>query len=287
MSVKGSDYAKEIAHLASTALRDEAQLTPKPGLVDRRGSGSHTDMTLSLFEKSATVLEATFFEIALASFGQKIDSSLRSRVGALGRAGENRMLLTTGGVNTHRGAIWTLGLLCAAAASLKGEIHDEKELLSTAAALAAIADPALVGVNLTSHGSTVLVRYKKTGAREEAQAGFPHIAKAGLPTLRSSLASGASFCVAAVNALLSIMATLSDTCVLTRAGLEGLDLTQKGAARILALGGFGTKAGEAAYRDYEKQIREMNISPGGAADLLAGTFFVDRLLKMPVLTSEK
>ena len=276
MTLSGSNYAKRIASLASGCLIDEARLTPKPGLVDSRGSGSHKDMTLALLEKSARTLEATFLEMATASWGQPVDMALRSKLGLIGRTGEKQMLLATGGINTHRGAIWALGLLVAACSVLKGK-GSAQEVIGIAAAISRIADPALEGVSLQSHGLNVKERYKKPGAREEAQTGFPHITQKGLPTLIESRKRGLAFDLCAINALLSIMTTLSDTCVISRAGLEGLKKTQDGAANVLACGGMGCEKGEKAFLRLDATLRQINGSPGGAADLLAATFFVDRL----------
>jgi len=110
-----------LADAAVRALVEEADLTPKPGLVDMRGSGAHTDMNLEMLHRSAYSLLATFTAIASRAFGAKENISLRESLSELGRDGERTMLRITGGVNTHRGAIWTLGLLCAGAAMLAGK----------------------------------------------------------------------------------------------------------------------------------------------------------------------
>jgi triphosphoribosyl-dephospho-CoA synthase len=108
--------AARLATLAVLALIEEAELTPKPALVDQHGPGAHTDLSLRLMRCSARVLRSGFELMALASFRQVPSQSLREDLGAIGRRAEHSMLLTTGGANTHRGAIWTLGLLVSAAA---------------------------------------------------------------------------------------------------------------------------------------------------------------------------
>src|SRR6266403_6155259 len=111
-----SDRMQTVRWLADAAVRallEEADLTPKPGLVDTRGSGAHADMNLEMLHRSAYSLLATFTAIASRAFGAKENISLRESLSELGRDGERTMLRITGGVNTHRGAIWTLGLLCA------------------------------------------------------------------------------------------------------------------------------------------------------------------------------
>ena len=113
------DRAGAIGALAEAVLIDEAMLSPKPGLVDARGSGAHRDLTLALMVASARSLRGGF--AAMAEAGREatqIHQLLREQLGALGRAAEATMLRATGGVNTHRGAIWCLGLLAGAAGLL-------------------------------------------------------------------------------------------------------------------------------------------------------------------------
>ena len=105
-----------LATLAVRALIAEAELTPKPGLVDQRGPGAHADLSLMLMKRSARSLRPHFEQMALASFGQVPNQTLREELGAIGRSAERSMLLVTNGVNTHRGAIWALGLLVSAVA---------------------------------------------------------------------------------------------------------------------------------------------------------------------------
>ena len=105
----------DLADLAVRALVEEALLTPKPGLVDRRGPGAHEDLSLNTMLRSAESLRGTFADVAAACEGRRPDLGLRETLGAIGRAGEAEMLRATGGANTHRGAIWTLGLLVAGA----------------------------------------------------------------------------------------------------------------------------------------------------------------------------
>lgn len=128
-----------LADTASACLIDEARLSPKPGLVDSRGSGAHQDLTLALMERSARSLQPTFHALAQQSWRRPADIALRETVGRLGREGEAQMMQATGGVNTHRGAIWALGLLVSAVAMLGGE-GQSQTIADTAAALARLPD---------------------------------------------------------------------------------------------------------------------------------------------------
>jgi len=100
-----------LASLARQALVAEAQLTPKPGLVDRRGSGSHTDLPLEIKIRSAAAIEPFFLHMAATSASAGVDAALRAVLAAIGREAESAMFNATGGTNSHKGAIWILGLL--------------------------------------------------------------------------------------------------------------------------------------------------------------------------------
>ena len=262
-----------LADLAVESLIDEAELSPKPGLVDRRSSGAHSDMSLALMHASALSLWPCLRQMAEAAeqHGQ-IGAPLRAALGRIGRDGEAAMLATTGGVNTHRGAIWALGLLVAARAL--DTRADAATVAVRAGRIALIDDPAAIAPD--SHGSQVRRRYGASGAREQAQQGFPAVIEHGLPQLRRSRAAGASENHARLDALLAIMAALSDTCVLWRAGPQGLQALQQGARAVLAAGGCASLDGRRQLRLLDTQLLHMNASPGGAADLLAACLFLDK-----------
>ncbi|AHL77530.1 triphosphoribosyl-dephospho-CoA synthase [Stutzerimonas stutzeri] len=268
--------AERLADLAVQTLIDEADLSPKPGLVDRRGNGAHGDLHLGLMHASAHALWPAFKAMAEAAqtFGE-VSQPLRQNLGQLGRDGEAEMLRVAAGVNTHRGAIWALGLLSAAAA-LEADAPDARSVAATAAALARLRDPAAPH-NPDSHGARVCRTYGVLGAREQAQHGFPAVIEQGLPQLLVSRRSGAGEQNARLDALLAIMSSLTDTCVLHRAGLDGLNRMQQGARAVLNAGGAASLAGRRQLRELDRDMLALNASPGGAADLLAATLFLDRL----------
>ncbi|MCU1741320.1 MULTISPECIES: triphosphoribosyl-dephospho-CoA synthase [unclassified Pseudomonas] len=267
--------AERLADFAVEALIDEADLSPKPALVDRRGNGAHTDLHLGLMHASALSLWPMFKEMAeAASTTNSIDLSLREALGRIGREGEQAMLKTTGGVNTHRGAIWALGLLVAAAA-LDPSAVSANALTLRAARLALLEDR--YAPNSSSHGSQVAQRYGARGAREEAQLGFPAVTQLGLPQLKRSRLAGHGEQNARLDALLAIMTSLADTCVLYRAGVPGLQAMQQGARAVLEAGGSASLAGRRGLNELDQQLLAMNASPGGAADLLAACLLIDRL----------
>ena len=276
-----------LARLATTALIEEAQLTPKPALVDRRGSGAHRDLNLDIMLRSAQALEPTFAALASAARYNAPSATLRAELAQIGRAGEHAMMQATDGSNAHRGAIWIVGLLVAGAALVDGRppayaaAATSANAASNVCALAAqiACFPDRVAAPPDSHGERVRQRYQVGGARREAQDGFPHVVAVGLPALLEARAHGAPEDAARIDALLAIMASLDDTCLLHRAGLPGLQAGQQGARRVLDLGGSNTTAGRAALAELDRTLLSLNASPGGAADLLAATLFIDMLVR--------
>jgi triphosphoribosyl-dephospho-CoA synthase len=272
---KTLSLAERLADLAVDALIDEADLSPKPALVDRRGNGAHTDLHLGLMHASALSLWPAFKEMAEAAieFGE-VGVPLREAVGRIGREGEQAMLVTTVGVNTHRGAIWALGLLVTACALEPGS-SAAGSIALRAARLALLEDR--YAPRPLSHGAQVAQRYGVRGAREEAQLGFPSVLQRALPQLKRSRAVGHGEQNARLDALLAIMTTLADTCVLYRAGEHGLQTMQLGAQAVLDAGGSASLAGRRRLHELDEQLIALNASPGGAADLLAACLFIDRI----------
>lgn len=284
LNASSPSHSRQLGALALWSLEQEARLSPKPGLVDSRGTGAHSDMTLSLLLESAECLEPWFVQMADAAFLSNSDIELRRQIGWLGRKAERSMLTLTQGVNTHRGAIWALGLLVTAASTHSSSEHD---ILFRAAELACLPDPNALETQSSTNGQRVLKDYRLPGAREQAQKGFPHLRYLGLPALRESRKNGDPESVARLNALLAIMTELTDTCVLSRAGLIGLETMQQGAMRVLESGGSGSFAGRSALAQLESSMLSLNASAGGAADLLAATMFVDRLFAVPRKTNQE
>lgn len=278
--------ARRLASFAVDALVEEAHLTPKPALVDRRGSGAHRDLNLGRMMRSAHALEPTFAALARASFGKRPSAALRTELAALGRAGETAMLAATQGSNAHRGAIWIVGLLVAGATIS----HDETSACLPArvcelgARIACFADSAAVRID--SNGARMRARHGVGGARREAQDGFPHVARSGLPALHAARRRGVGEHAARIDALLTIMTTLDDTCLLHRGGVAALEAAKRGAHAVLAGGGSASLSGRIALHRLERTLLAMNASPGGAADLLAATLFLDKLVRYGISGSQ-
>ena len=224
---------------------------------------------------SASAIEPYFFQMAVISQGSHPGRALRERLALIGRNAERAMLRETGGSNSHKGAIWILGLLISAAALLDEDIAAASLVATTAKQIASFEDR--TAPRLVSHGDVVAKQYGVFGARGEALRGFPHIVELALPTLRSRRADGAIESVARLDTLLTIMSRLDDTCLLYRGGEDALLTAKEGAEAVMNAGGSGTPLGKEQLKRLDRQLLEMRLSPGGSGDLLAATLFVDAI----------
>jgi triphosphoribosyl-dephospho-CoA synthase len=269
--------AEELAQLAVDALIAEAMLTPKPALVDGRGSGAHQDLDLDAMLRSARALREGFHAMAVTASGREVTLDLRAQLARIGRDAERQMMRATQGVNAHRGAIWVLGLLVAAKAM--SVPHDApREIAALAARLAALPDrcaPLTAALERESHGSRVCRIFGVAGARGEAIAGFPHVIEVGMPALRAARLGGADETCARLDALMAIMSSLDDTCLLHRGGRAALDIAQRGARAVLGAGGASSPGGWNLLLQLDRRLLSINASPGGCADLLAACIFLD------------
>lgn len=250
-----------VADLAERALRLELDTTPKPGLVDRHDNGAHKDMDYALMSKSISALRPYLTRLAVES-AKDIDPA---KIKEIGIEAEKAMLKATGGVNTHKGALFCIGLSVAAASNLASatgsvEAYSFKELVSRAASEI----PSARG----THGAEVKRSFKAVGALENARAAYPELFTDWLPYYRSL--EGDPF--RCHKTLLHIMTTLDDTNILHRRGAEGLAHAEAEAARLLE--DFSESGLSSLNKDF---IRE-NISPGGSADMLSLTIFIESII---------
>lgn len=250
-----------VADLAERALRLELDTTPKPGLVDRQDNGAHKDMDYALMSKSISALRPYLTRLAVES-AKDIDPV---KIKEIGIEAEKAMLKATSGVNTHKGALFCIGLSVAAASNLASatgsvEAYSFKELVSRAASEI----PSARG----THGAEAKRSFKAVGALENARAAYPELFADWLPYYRSL--EGDPF--RCHKTLLHIMTTLDDTNILHRRGAEGLAHAEAEAARLLE--DFSESGLSSLNKDF---IRE-NISPGGSADMLSLTIFIESII---------
>lgn len=269
-------FARHAARLAIASLYAELALYPKPGLVSMIDNGSHTDMNAATFVRSLFSLRHYFRRICMAgSEGAPFHVLKR-----LGIEAEARMLRATGGVNTHRGAIFSLGLLCAAAG--RAFAHgDELTAPVLQAQLRAGWGKELgnhtAAPGICSHGLAVAALHGASGARQEAAKGLPSVFGTGLGALRRTLHEGRSMRHARVDALFALMIHVSDTNVVHRGGLQGAAFVRIQASAFRHAGGTASTGWEAHALAIHHAFVERKLSPGGAADLLAASCFVHAL----------
>jgi triphosphoribosyl-dephospho-CoA synthase len=266
-----------IGRAATAALYDELALDPKPGLVSFVDAGSHHDMDARTFMRSLFSLRHYFPSIA-ALGAQAASFPLLEQAGL---AAETRMLNATQGVNTHRGAIFSLGLLCASAGWL---LANEKPLSPGAIQERLLSQwgDALVqrcGHGSISNGQSAARLFGLRSAGEEASLGFPVLFNTAVPVLRASLRQGLDVRSARIEALFHIIAHLDDTNLAHRGGLAGLRYAQQAARDFLGAGGAARADGMAHARSIHQAFVVRRLSPGGAADILAAACWVMKVCK--------
>ncbi len=276
MCPPGLDHAAEaIGREAIAALEIELALYPKPGLVSPIDTGAHDDMDAATFARSIGALRSYFPAIAAAAARDRPFEDLR----ALGVAAERRMLAATGGINTHRGAIFCLGLLAAAAGWgwAQGLALDGPTLARIVRDRWSVGIRAAASEAAESHGTRAVRRYGARGARDEALAGFPTVFATALPTLQATLEATGCREQASIQCLFAVMAELEDTNLLHRGGAEGLAFVQAAARDFLAAGGVGDPAWRRRALALHGDCVALHLSPGGAADCLAAAWFAHRI----------
>jgi holo-ACP synthase/triphosphoribosyl-dephospho-CoA synthase len=290
--------AETISASALKAIIGEAAITPKPGLVDMANTGSHTDMDFFSFLDSAAAILPYFRECALAGFDSSLSpEDLFESLRKPGKIAERAMLKATGGVNTHRGIIFSLGILSAA----WGRLYREKEpspeeALELSAKMTARlsadfylppASYAAASHAAASHGEAIHARWGIKGIRGEVSGGFPSVRRV-FPLFRRMLAepepdisghsplAGRSLNNAGVAALLNLIVCVEDTNIIHRGGTGVFESVRQELRAFLStgpsLGEMLEKAGE-----LDREFIARHISPGGSADLLAVILFLHYL----------
>lgn len=271
--------------LAAKALLYEVCTTPKPGLVDRSNNGSHRDMDVFTFLDSTAAL-LPYFEEAVRLGMETRDLPAQEtfrRLRQAGAAGERAMFRATGGVNTHKGAVFTLGTVCAAAGRLWTAVGFSKNLEATLALCREMSAQAVQedfeairreGAHTT--GQRLYLEHGLEGIRGELSRGLPAVAQIGLPTLHRRLEAGDSLEQAGVQVLLALMAQVVDTNLIARGGLEGQQWAMEQTKNLTQ----GRAVLQEEAEKLDRALIERNLSPGGCADLLAITYFLEFLSRM-------
>jgi triphosphoribosyl-dephospho-CoA synthase len=265
-----TDYVY-LENICLDSLKFEVMAWPKPGLVSPVDSGSHQDMHLGTFFSSIDALNGSFAAMARAGFHGQSYASLQS----IGIEAERKMLNATGGINTHRGAIFNLGLLVASTAKRMSDLSLSNLECGEVVAKLWGADILSGRDKFTaSHGNQVFNKFSAGGARVEAASGFPNVYSIGLPSLRKHIQAGHDHETALIGTLMVLMEYLPDTNLLWRGGVEGLDFVRSAAAEFNRSGGVTTFGWQMRILAMHRTFISRNLSPGGSADLVAATWAV-------------
>ncbi|HAE81574.1 MAG TPA: triphosphoribosyl-dephospho-CoA synthase CitG [Lachnoclostridium sp.] len=281
--------ADRVSSCAARALLYEVSATPKPGLVDRNNSGSHRDMDYFTFLDSSSVLVYHFREMYCMGWEQAElpAEELFQRLRYQGRQAEREMFRATGGVNTHKGLVFSMAVLCGALGKAHaGAGHpvslEEVRTLCREIGECALQDFEQEGKIPETAGTRIYRKLGIGGARAEAAAGFPAAAEVGLPVLRRWCSTGMTVNDAAVRTLLSLIAEVPDTNMIHRGGLAEAEYRREQAGKLLPK--LTPEKGIGLLADLDREYIQKNLSPGGSADLLALTLFLkfledDRMLE--------
>ena len=259
-----------IGHLASMALQAELDTTPKPGLVDRNDNGAHRDMDYALMHRSIQALHPYF--VRLAQIGFDNPQPRHDEIQQVGIEAEQAMFKATGGVNTHKGALFSIGLAAVALGGMACSNNAQLHSLSNSIASLASLFPDTSG----THGSKAKANNKLKGALDNAREGYTQLFKAWLPFYLDRLAEGDRY--ALHKTLLRIMCDLDDTNIVYRTSMETMQEVQAEARRMLEHIPETTHF-EAALQAMNTDYIRRNISPGGSADMLSLVVFLSNVVR--------
>ncbi len=262
---------------------EEVETTPKPGLVDLNNTGSHTDLTVELFYRSARAIKPTILRIAKLSLTwEESLPRLFSAIRIIGVEGERQMFEATGGVNTHKGALFSLGLLVGASA-YAWQHHQSMEPAHICSLVSMMTKTtlqqellALKQANPATHGEKLFCLKGQRGIRGEVMDGFPTLAAHVLPLFPSSRNPLSLY--DKLRILLSLMAHLQDTNILSRGGEKALQFIQE-TSQILLLE-QDPQTLQSRLLEFDQACIQQHLSSGGAADLLAASLFLHRMHAM-------
>lgn len=264
-----------IASLFQKAMIYEVSTTPKPGLVDRLHTGSHQDMDIDLFMDSADVLRPYFYKCACAglSFREEDLTQLFSQLRQLGLEAEKDMFTTTNGVNTHKGLVFSGGILCAAMG------YSYVQGSRGGITIPEICRRMLVHLNEDfnavkergprSHGERLYLEHGLSGIRGEAMKGYPIVMNLALPIFKECMKKGYSLYKSGRITLLYLIANSEDTNIMIRADVDTWLRIKEELQGYLDSHPIGTYDEEQLIRSMDDSFVSRNISPGGSADLLA------------------
>ncbi len=278
---------QKIASYAVESMLYEVTATPKPGLVDRSNNGAHHDMDYFTFMSSTAALHDSFDEmicLGMEYSGIPV-SSLLTPLREAGKHAEEHMFLFTEGVNTHKGMIFSLGILCGCAGYILGEkagngLSAETICLTAARLCQGICEKDFTGLaqkEQLTKGEQMYQDYGYKGVRGVAESGYEIVRTISLPVYTSLCDSGIPINDALVHTLLYLIKNTEDTNIVSRHNIETALYAREYAGRVLAEGGMLSEKGRQMTYQMDRDFIDLYISPGGCADLLAVTHFLYRI----------
>lgn len=279
-----SVIAGHIGIKAWQALLEEVYTTPKPGLVDLCSCGAHSDMDVSTFEKSARALSSYFVQMAALGYEMHVSpKELFRRIRLVGMEAEEAMYCATGGVNTHKGLLFTAGVFCAAAGRCvkeEGKITEMRLFDIEQQMVSSILTEECRNIQKKepkSHGEKNLKTYGFVGIRGEAIYGYPSIRNIALPVLRQGISEKREWNLVKLQTLFCLMSEVEDSNIISRHDPHTLYQVQAEAKIFLKQGGAYSEGAWRKLLTMDRDYIRRNISPGGSADLLAATVFIHLL----------
>lgn len=276
-------FAHQIAALAQRAVLYEVATNPKPGLVDPLNRGSHADMDFFTFLASGSAIYKGMFECVLTGIREHKSVDVLIELRKVGIECEKDMFAATKGINTHKGIIFSLGLICASAGILKGKNQSisTRSICDTVKRITrdlVIKDfQNLDNKKDLTQGEKFFKEYGIKGIRGEVELGFPTVINKGMPVLRELHEMSYTKNEMFLQVLLNIMTEVEDTNIISRGGIESLEFVQMKSREFIVKGGINNPG----YKDelilMNNEFVDKNISPGGAADLLAVTILLGLL----------
>lgn len=278
------DFFNYIRDLSVKSMLYEVAVAPKPGLVDRYNSGAHRDMDIFTFIDSSLSFNTYFYDCTKLGYNFNDDdyTNLLRALRPIGIEAEEKMFNKTNGVNTHKGLIFSLGIISAAAGFIYKQTNNmyinPLEISNLVQKITRGLTEELLNIdnksNLT-YGEALYKKYGVKGIRGEVESGFSTVLKYSLPEMKY-LIEDHKYHIndVLVNVLLSLMANTEDSNILGRHDVNTLDYVRENSQYALELGGYLTEEGQEFVVEMDRNFIDNNISPGGSADLLAITIML-------------
>lgn len=287
-------WAEDMAKLAEESILTEAVLTPKPGLVDAKDSGAHKDMDIFTFIRSAVSLRDGFKDMFLMGYSTNgSDKELLAHLRPKGIDIEAEMFRATERINTHKGIIFSMGLLVASVGKYYRMLEKNDELQreftedDTQKVLDLIKNMTeglvendfknLASKKVLTHGEKLFIDHGFTGIRGEAENGYPVIGEIAMPILRGSDDGVLTYEERLLEVLIALMSKVEDSNIVSRGGMESLRYVKDSAGKFMSSGGMRQPGAYDKLCKMNEDFIRRNLSPGGSADLLSLVIFLGKL----------